>query len=177
LAVALLWAAAHHATQAEVIDFGDGSADLPYVEDGITFTNEGDDGFFRFFIGGFGDGNLSAGTNDVPLHARASSPVPFDLVSLDIETIFRDWRIESSLGGLVMPSGTGTLDFTNESGFQGITSFDIILDPPDANGTITVDNIVVNFVPEPSTFPAAAFGSMLVLAWSAARLRRTVRQP
>jgi hypothetical protein len=155
----------------ETIDFGTAFQSLPYVEHGVTFTNLGTS---LAVVGGDGpERALAAGTNVDPIRVRASSPVPFDLVSLDFELIFQTIRIESSLGGLVSVTHTpGTVDFTSLTGFQGISYFEIINDPPEANAAFDVDNIVITFVPEPGAAVLAATGGVLLLAWGASRRRR-----
>ena len=121
---------------------------LPYSESGLTFTKTaGSPGS----AGGAGDGDLGAGTNDIPIRITVTSDQPFTLQTLDVEGIFRTWTIESSLGGVVSPAGTGQIDFTLLSGWTGISSFEIIHDPAEANGFIRIDNISFTTAPDPLT--------------------------
>lgn len=154
------WAAQASAT---TIDFGTTFQLLPYVEDDLTFTNLGTS--LAIVSGGGGDGFLTAGTNFDPIRVRVASITPFDLVSFDIEAIFRSWRVETSLGGVLNVSGPATVDFAAQSGFQGITYFEIIHDPAEENGTIGVDNIVVNFVPEPGSWLLIVIGGVGPILW------------
>lgn len=154
------WAARASAT---TIDFGTTFQLLPYVEDDLSFTNLGTS--LAIVSGGGGDGFLTAGTNFDPIRVRVASVTPFDLASFDIELIFRSWRVETSLGGVLNVSGPGTVDFTAQSGFQDITYFEIIHDPAEANGTIGVDNIVINFVPEPGSWLLTFIGGIGLILW------------
>jgi hypothetical protein len=162
LVLGLCLLAPHGAARAETIDFGTAFQSLPYSEDGVTFTNLGTS---LATVGGFGaERSLAAGTNDQPIRVRATSPVPFDLVSLDFEQVFQTIRIESSLGGLVSVTfSPGTINFASVTGFQGINYFEIIHDPPQANGGSNVDNIVINFVPEPGALALLAIGGIALL--------------
>jgi hypothetical protein len=160
--------------RAVTIEFGSAFQSLPYVEDGMTFTNLGTS--LAVVGANAGDGNLVGGTNVDPIRVRATGDSAFDLVSFDVEQIFRDWRIESSSGGIVNLSGTGTKDFTGVSGFQGISYFEIIHDPGEANGSIRVDNVVFNAVPEPSTIALLASGGALLVLWQARHRVREARR-
>ena len=139
------------------------TSNLPYSENGLTFSNLA--GTSPAIVVGGTDGYLVAGTNTAPIHVRVSSPQQFDLVSLDIERILRDWRIESSSGAVydVTTFGPHTIDFTNLSGWSSLDYFDVVHDPGEANGTIRVDNIQFNAVPEPSTFFSFGIIGILIL--------------
>ena len=154
-------------SRAEVIDFGTASGSLPYSEDGLTFTKVNPAS--PMSIGGFdGDAELGAGTNFTPIHVRATGAGPFDLDTFDVEGLYRAWRLESSSGAVFNIPMTGTFDLRATSGWQGIAWFDIIHNPAEANGTITLDNVAVTFVPE----PAAAAALLAGLAAVALRRRR-----
>ena len=155
---------------AETVTFdGVGFQNLPYTEEGLTFTNL--PGTEPAVIGGGADGHLVGGTNVTPIHVRVTGSQPFDLTSLDIENIFRTWRIESSAGAIFDPTGTGTVDFTSLTGWTNLTSFDVVHDPGEANGTIRIDNIVFTPVPEPSAVALLVLSSVCLLL----RRQRTFR--
>jgi hypothetical protein len=150
---------------AAVVNFnGISFQNLPYTEAGLTFTNM--PGTDPAVIAGGADGHLVAGTNGTPIHVRVTGSQPFDLVTLDIENMFRTWRIESSAGAVFHPTTAGTVDFTGLTGWTNLTSFDVVHNPTAANGTIRVDNVVFAFVPEPTA------GSLIGLAIMLVSLRR-----
>ncbi len=157
---------------AEIIDFGSSFQPLPYVEDGLTFANLGTSP--AIVASGGGDAYLTAGTNTDPIRVRATAAAPFDLVSFDINSIFQTWRVETSLGAVLNVTGPATVDFTSQSGFQGITYFEIIHDPAEANGTISVDNVVINYVPEPDSWWLVLIGGTWLVGW---RLQRRHSEP
>jgi hypothetical protein len=154
---------AAHARGATV-DFGTAFANLPYAEDGLTFTDV--TGTSPASIGGFGaEKALVAGTNFTPIHVRATGVTPFDLLSFDIESIGRTWRIESSSGAIFNPTAAGTINFTSMTGWTNLAYFDIVHSPAEPNGSIQVDNVTFNFVPEPSAL-VLIIGSLFGLAWT-----------
>jgi hypothetical protein len=127
---------------------GVATTNLPYSEAGLTFSNlPGGD---NLIVAGGADGHLLGGTNTLPIHVRVTGAERFNLSALDIEGISRTWRIESSSGAVFNVGATGTINFIGLTGWTNLTSFDIIHDPPQANGSIRVDNIVFTSVPEPS---------------------------
>jgi hypothetical protein len=151
-------------TRAATVDFGTAFANLPYTENGLTFTDV--TGTSPASIGGFGaDKALVGGTNFTPIHVRATGVTPFDLLSFDIETISRTWRIESSSGAIFNPTTAGTINFTLMAGWTNLTYFDIVHSPAEPNGSIRVDDVAFNFVPEPSAL-VLIIGSMFGLAWT-----------
>src|SRR5688572_27999336 len=89
------------------------TVNLPYSESGLTFSAMPSTAAMVVASSFTGDGDLVGGTNSVPIHTHVTSAQPFDLVSLDVENIFRTWRIESSSGAIVTPTGTGTINFTS----------------------------------------------------------------
>jgi hypothetical protein len=157
---------------AEIVKFdGVATSSLPYTEAGLAFTNV--PGNTPAIVAGGADGYLTAGTNFVPIHIHVAGDQPFNLASLDIEELFRNWRIESSTGAIVHPSGTGTLDFSSLPGWSNLTAFDIVHDPAESNGAIRVDNIVFSRVPEPSVATVLlALSSFGLLLRRRRRLRR-----
>ena len=149
---------------AAVIDFNNvTTTSLPYTEESLTFTNTGQTN--PVVIGGT-DGYLTSGTNTAPIRILATGTQPFDLESLAVEAIFRNWTIESSSGASFSPTATGTIDFTSLTGWTNITSFELIHDPGEANGTIRVDDINFTFVPEPTS------GMLLISGLAVALMRR-----
>jgi len=151
------------------VEFGATFSPLPYSEDGLTFTDV--TGNSPAVITGFsGDMELVGGTNSIPIHVRATGLTPFNLLSLDIKQLNRTWRIESSSGAMFNPTTTGTINFTAMSGWAEITYFDIIHSPAAANGSIRIDNVSFNLVPEPSVLAFACM-SFFSLAWAATRWR------
>jgi hypothetical protein len=144
LALFLLAPAA--SAQVVTIDFGTAITPLPYVEDGFTVESLSGGGI----IGSDGsNGYLTGGTNAVPIRWRISSPQSFDLVSLDVLSYFRNWRIEAMGSETASITSAGTVHFASLSGWKGISSFEIIHDPGEANGTARIDNIVIA-IPEPA---------------------------
>lgn len=144
----VLWCAS---TSAETIDFGSSFVNLPYTEKGLTFTNL--PGTSPAVIGtSSGDGHLVAGTNVTPIHVRVSGMQPFRLISLDVEQIFRTWRIESSHGAVTGLPGVGAVGLGSDPDWTNLTYFDLIHDPGEANGSIRVDNIEFSIVPEPAAW-------------------------
>jgi len=157
------------AAHAVVIEFGSTIQNLPYAEDGLSFTKVLANS--PMSVTGFGtDMALIAGTNFTPIHVRATGVTPFNLDTLDVEGLARPWRLESSSGAVFNIPSTGTINLAAQPGWQSINYFDIIHNPAEPNGTITVDNVAVTFVPEP-TFAGAATGLVLaLLAWRRRRL-------
>ncbi len=146
---------------AAVVDFNDiSTTTLPYTEKGLTFTDIGGN---NSIVAGGVDGHLTAGTNIAPIRIRVTGVQPFDLESLVIENLFRSWSIQASTGATVTPISTGTLDFTGLTGWTNLSSFELIHDPGEANGTIRVDDITFTLVPEPATASLLLAGSMLGL--------------
>jgi len=182
LAIFLFLGAVAHATAAEpvTLDFDNLSVPqlvTPYSENGFTvsvlsYGNGGGAGI----CGGGGDGALCGGTNTVPLRFRITGETAFDLLSLDVEAGFRNWRIESSSGAIVSFTPNisletpGTIDFDALPGWRGLSYFEIVHDPGEANGYINVDNIRLSPVPEPSTLALVT-----ALAAIATNLRRRHR--
>lgn len=149
----LVTVAASTASAAIVTFNGVATTSLPYTEAGLTFTNL--PGTSPMIVAGGADGDLQGGTNGTPIHVHVAGSQAFNLVSLDIESIFRTWRIQSSTGTIFNPTTTGTINFTGLTGWTNLTSFDLIHDPGEANGTLTVDNIAFTLVPEPSAIMLA----------------------
>ena len=143
---------------------------LTYVESGLTFLMGA--GSVNGAIVGGADGYLTAGTNSTPIIFNVTSAVPFDLISLDVEGIFRTWRIQSTQGGNVSPNTTGTLSFAGQPGWSGITSFSIIHSPGASNGTIRIDNINFTAVPEPSSIVLILLSSLGVQTIRLASMER-----
>ncbi len=161
---------------AATIDFGDGAFQaLPYVEDGLTFANL--PGTSPAVIGSNGgDGQLVAGTNVTPIKVRVSGAQPFDLISLDVEQMFRNWRIESSAGAITAIPGVGALTLNGTPGWNNLSYFDLIHDPGEANGSIRVDNVVFEAVPEPNSLAIAAVSLLgILIRCKACHLRRLSR--
>jgi hypothetical protein len=148
LAAAFVFLTPSSASAAIVTFDGVATSSLPYTEAGLTFTNLL--GTSAAIVAGGADGSLTAGTNTLPIHVHVAGSQPFNLVSLDIENIFRTWKIQSSSGAIFSPTAAGTINFTGMTGWSNLTSFDLIHDPGEANGTIRVDNISFTSVPEPS---------------------------
>jgi hypothetical protein len=156
------------ATASPTITFNSGSTiNLPYTENGLVFEQFGsstvrvaDD--VLFFYGS--DGGM--------YHVRTSSPTPFDLLSIDVQSIINvfsstDWRIESPAGGvrtLVPNVDLGTIDLTGTPGFTNISYFDIVHAYGGGRQALLVDNVVVRFVPEPSAF-LLAWQLSVILMW------------
>jgi hypothetical protein len=169
-AIAIVLLSVSCASAATVKFDGVATTSLPYSEAELTFTNL--PGTSAAIVAGGVDGYLVGGTNGLPIHVRATGSQPFNLISLDIEDIFRTWRIQSSTGAVFNPTGTGMINFTGMIGWTNLKSFDLIHDPGEANGTIRVDNIVFAPVPEPSAAVLAALGAggvMLRCRWRASR--------
>jgi hypothetical protein len=128
------------------IDFGTENADLPYSEGGLIFTAVSGTGAIR----GAPDAMLTTGGTLTPeIRIRASANTPFDLLSLQIERLNRNWRIETSAGGVFAIPGTGVLDFGSMGGFCNITSFDLVNDGGVLNASLYVDDITVQIPSEP----------------------------
>ena len=145
--------------QTVTIDFGTSTTSLPYFEDSFTVTSLSGGGT----IGGFdGDAELVGGTNTVAIRWQVTGSEPFTLESLDVENIFRPWRFEAAGAQTVNITSAGTVDFSGVPGWQGISSFQIIHDPGQANGTATIDNIVAT-VPEPAGVSIGAAGVAALL--------------
>ena len=151
------------AAHAVVVDFGSTMQQLPYAEDGLSFTKVLPNS--PMSVTGFApDMALIAGTNFTPIHVRAAGVTPFDLDTLDVESLGRAWRLESSSGAVFNVPSTGTINFAAQPGWQNISYFDIIHNPAEANGTIQVDNVAVTFVPEPAIAGAVAGLALSLLA-------------
>ena len=155
-AIAIVLLSASSASAAIVTFDGVATTSLPYSEAGLTFTNL--PGTSAAIVAGGANGDLVAGTNGLPIHVRVTGSQQFNLTSLDIEDIFRTWRIQSSTGAVFNPTGIGTVNFTGMTGWTNLASFDLIHDPGEANGTIRVDNIAFAPVPEPPAAVLAALG-------------------
>jgi len=149
---------------AATVDFGTVPTNLPYIQSGMVFTNQGPS--LAVISGAGSDMALVAGTNVDPVNVRAQlvAPGTFSLTSIDIEQFFRTWTIQSSSGASVTVSSTGTIDFTGLSGWQGISSFNVIHSPAEANGSIQLDNVVFGPVPEPATVILILIGGAIYLA-------------
>src|SRR5262245_37127808 len=108
---------------AVTVDFGSTPSSLPFAQNGMTFTKVIANS--PMSVTGFGtDMALVAGTNTIPIDVRAqlSPPGVFDLVSLDIEGLFRTWTIYASTGFKIPITATGTINFAGLPGWQEITS-------------------------------------------------------
>jgi len=139
----------HGTTCAETIDFGTENQTLPYSEDGLTFIDA--NGTSPVAVTGPPDDKaLIAGTNVTPIYVRVQGDLPFTLIALDIEGLFRAWELRSSKGDIYQVEEVGTFAFFLEPSWQEIDYFDIVHLPAQTNGTIHVDNIRVQYVPEPS---------------------------
>ena len=156
IVVALLFTTVS-AAQTVAIDFDTRRFDpLPYEEDRILFSNPpgypamGSAGTVVSY-----SGRLTAGTNNTPIRIRASASQPFDLLSLEVDQLFRDWRVVSSSGAVFDPLTVGAVDFSGVPGWTGISYFDLLHDPPEANGSIRVDRVVIRYVPEPASLALA----------------------
>ncbi|MEM6756286.1 MAG: PEP-CTERM sorting domain-containing protein [Planctomycetota bacterium] len=146
---------------AAVVDFnGVSTTNLPYTEENLTFTNTGDTN--PVVIGG-ADGYLTSGTNVAAIRILVTGSQPFDLESLSFESLTRTWTIESSSGGSLSPAGPGIFDFTSLSGWTNISSFELIHDPGEANGSIRLDDITFTIVPEPTSGVLLLAGSVIAL--------------
>jgi hypothetical protein len=132
------------------IEFEGPFGGLPYAEDGLTFTalSSGN----GVGAGGPPDGELVAGTNTIPIRVRAAALQNFDLLSLDVEQVFRTWTLESSAGAVFNIAGAASLDFTGQVGWTNLSYFEFVHDPGEANGSIRADNVRVQFVSEPCSF-------------------------
>lgn len=147
---------------ATVIDFnGASTANLPYTEGNLTFSNTGDTD--PVVIGGE-DGFLASGTNSGAIRIFVTGAQPFDLESISLESLFRTWRIESSSGESFSPTGPGIADFTGLDGWTSINSFELIHDPGEANGSIRIDDITITVVPEPASGALLLVGSIMTIA-------------
>jgi hypothetical protein len=158
---ALFLLVASHAAAAEPVTLGfdnlsRGQFTIPYTEDGFTVTAPSR-GNGAGICGGSEDGYLCGGTNTVPIRFRIAGNTPFDLVSLDVEQVFRSWSIEASSGAILSlgsQTGTqspGTISFEALPGWRSLSYFEIVHDPGQANGFINADNIRLLPAPEPST--------------------------
>jgi hypothetical protein len=134
-----------------MVTFGSSFANLPYAEQGLMFINLAGTSPAVIVTSG-GDGHLVAGTNVTPIHVRVSGTQPFRLISLDVEQLFRTWRLESSAGALVNLSDAGSVNLGSDPGWTNLSYFDLVHDPGEANGSIRVDNIEFSIVPEPATW-------------------------
>jgi hypothetical protein len=109
---------------------------LPYAESGLTFfTMPGSTSAV------VANGRLTSGTNFVPIHIRATGIQPFDLTSLNIATLYRAWRIESSSGAVLPLLGPGTIDFSGQPGWSSIVYFDFVHNPAEPNGSVSIDSL------------------------------------
>ena len=149
------------AAQSSTIDFGSDSADLPYTEDGLTFT-ESAAGFALIRPLARMNSSLTSASGMMGQIIRAESLTPFDLHGITVEGLFEPWRIETSAGGSFSLSGLGEQDFSGLLGFAGITYFDIINDGNMINALLDIDDVQVTFVPEPSTGILIGLGLGLV---------------
>lgn len=156
----IVLAAASASGQTVTIDFGTATTSLPYTEDGFTVTSLSGGGIID---GGDGDGELVGGTNTVPIRWQISAPAPFNLDALDVEDFARTWRIEAPGGQMVDVIADGTIDFTGRPGWQGISSFEIVHDPAQANGFARIDNMIVT-VPEPAALGGATLSMVALLS-------------
>src|SRR5260221_14411949 len=117
------------------IGFGTNNVDLPYSEGGLIFTTISGDGAIR----GAPDAMLVTGGTFTPeIRIRTSANTPFDLLSLRIERLNRDWRIETPAGKAFAIPSTGVLDFGSIGGFSNITSFDLVNDGGVLNASLYV---------------------------------------
>jgi hypothetical protein len=122
---------------ATTVDFNSpGFTSLPYAENGLTFST-----MPGTTSAGVANGRLVSGTNFTPIHIRATGIQPFDLLSLNIASLSRTWRIESSSGAVLPLSGPGTVDFSTQTGWSNIVFFDMIHNPAEANGSIGVNSL------------------------------------
>jgi hypothetical protein len=152
LILALILSSADTTCWADTVSFDNGFSNLPYSEAGLLFDNSAGASPAVISDGPGGDGFLVAGTNTLPIQISVTGDTNFDLVSLDVENVLRNWRLESSSGAIFNISTQGTVNLDGLSGWSNITSFDIVHSPGEANGTISVDNINIRSVPEPCSF-------------------------
>lgn len=136
-----------------------GQFTIPYTEDGFTVTAPSR-GNGAGVCGGSEDGYLCGGTNTIPIRFRTAGETLVDLVSLDVEQVFRSWNIEASSGAILSlgsQTGTqspGTIGFEALPGWRRLSYFEIVHDPAQANGFINVDNIRLLPVPNPPPWPS-----------------------
>lgn len=109
---------------------------VPYMESGLTFSTL--PGTNTAVIG---TGELISGTNNIPIHIRATADRAFTLTSLEISQFYRAWRIESSSGAVLPVTAVGLIDFSSLSGWSNISYFDIVHNPAMANGSIRVNRV------------------------------------
>ncbi|MCC6510059.1 MAG: hypothetical protein IT423_13210 [Pirellulaceae bacterium] len=161
-----------------IVDFGIGATvqNLPYAEDGFTFTNQ--QGTNSSVIGTPGNTerylNLSgtgAGSN---IAVRLSGSSLFNLNSLDVEGFgpFRDWTFVAS-NGTVFNVASGTpaqaYNFTSLPGWTNLSHVDFVHSGALANANIRLDNINVTVVPEPASL---FFAASVLLVAKRCRFRR-----
>ncbi len=135
----------------EIIDFGIDQQRLPYSEDGLNFTDLLGDSPVAV-AGPAGNSKLIAATFDLPIYVRVEATVPFQLVAFDVDGLFRSWELRSSNGDVFEIGSLGTIPMLFEPGWQELQYFDIVHLPAEPNGTIWLDNIVVEYLPEPNSW-------------------------
>lgn len=142
---------------------------LPYTEDGLTFENIGPPPPSEPPLAGAGFLFFSGSGGSSTYRVRASSPQPFDLITMDLESARGAWRIESSGGGSIIFDPTivstpTTIEFSGTPGFKNISYFDIIHDYQVDRRSLIADTVIVNFVPEPSSVVLACGLPLIAMA-------------
>ncbi len=137
---------------------------LPYTESGLTF--ESIIPTASHLLGATGKLYASGSGGSSPYHIRASSATRFHLQSMEIHAQFQNWRLESSTGAVMTLASSGPplpihVDFSGTPGWSNIDSFDLIHDYGGDRRHILIDNIRVQFVPEPS---AATLATVVLLS-------------
>jgi hypothetical protein len=152
------------------------SVPLPYAESGLTFSNViATPVHLTAVTGGGLWASGSGGT--APYHIRAASGTPFRLASLDIEMQFHPWRLAASSGATLVLDGMQPLprhvELPATAEWSNLTYIDVIHDYAGDRRHLIVDNLVVEFVPEPAGlgWMAAGVGAL------AAAGRRRMKEP
>ena len=161
LLITMLLAGRSAAAQTFTIDFGTARTNLPYTEDGLTFSESALD--FALIRPRFSmNSSLASASSSTGQIIRAESTMPFDLRSITVGGLYEPWRIETSAGGVFALPGLGVQDLSGRTGFSGITFFNIINNGNIINALLEVDDIQGIFVPEPSTWVLITLGLSLL---------------
>lgn len=146
------------AAETVTIDFGTERSTLQYTEHGLTISEISTGGLISESRG---ENVLQIfGTLEGEGRIAVTAETPFDLHSLDLTlsdlTTSRfgpaSFTIATDVGGEVIFTSnySGTVDFTDESGFTSIRRFEFVTNDV-FNDLIAVDNITLRFVPEPTS--------------------------